>query len=288
MDRRNLVLNTLIYADQIKAGQMTQADCLAKADAFGIGRLEVRRELLGSTLSGAEPDPEELGALRRQAVGRGIELFYSVPEGLSQVDQVNPDAVLHLAEAAALGATHVKWNVGRFDARCDGLAAFVASGVAAGLQLGIENDQTAAGGEPEAVAAMLEFCERGGIDLGLTFDVGNWRIRGHDPAAVAPRLRRWVRYIHLKDVAVAAGDPPGLAVVPVGQGSLDMTAILAALPTGLPVAYEFRVASDSVLADAIDHLFGQPFAAHARISTQAGQIEDGGNPCSGHTASSPL
>ncbi|MDR1386346.1 MAG: hypothetical protein LBJ44_01905 [Propionibacteriaceae bacterium] len=253
MDIKQLVLNTLVYADQIKAGQMTQMDCLDKATDFGIGRVELRRELLDTPPDGQSV---ELAGLRRRAEQLGVELYYSVPEGLCQADGVNPAAAGHLEEALALGATHIKWNVGLFTGQGRGLAELVGQGVAAGLRLDVENDQSDSGGTLEAVQAILDFAERNGIDLGLTFDVGNWRIRGYDPVEVAARLTGQVRYIHLKDIAVQPGPDAKLTVAPVGQGSLDLAGVLANLPSDLPVAYEFRVPSDQVLAQSIAVLFG--------------------------------
>lgn len=248
MNKDRLILNTLVYANQIAAGTARQADCLATATALGIRRVEIRRELL-------RDGNAELAALRKDAADRGIGLYYSLPTGLCTPGAVSAEAAGHLDEAHALGAVHAKWNIGTFTGNAEGLGAFAEAATKAGIRIDVENDQSDEGGTPEAVEALMAYTAAEKIDLGLTFDVGNWAMRGEDPVEMAARLAPHVRYIHVKDVATDADGRR--RVVPVGKGDIDLPSVLEALPKDVPIAYEFRVPDDQVLATSIGVLFGE-------------------------------
>lgn len=239
MKNEQLVLNTLVYADQIKAQELTQLDVLEKAKDFGLTKVEVRRELFADTA-------KEIAAINQKAAELGLEIFYSIPEGLFIDNQVNPMAGTHIEEAKALGATHAKWNLGEFAEFQGDLFQDLDQFDTAGIELNVENDQSASGG---TLPAVLAFGERflGTEKLGLVYDLGNWSIMGFDPVDVAEQLKPWVRYIHLKDVA-------DKKVVPLGNGELNAAAVMDILPQNLPIAFEFRVKNDAEFLAAKDTL----------------------------------
>lgn len=239
MKNEQLVLNTLVYADQIKAQELTQLDVLEKAKNFGLIKVEVRRELFSDL-------ENEIAAINQKAAELGLEIFYSIPEGLFIDNQVNPMIGQHIEEAKALGATHTKWNLGEFAEFQGDLFQALDQFDTTGIELNVENDQSPSGG---TLPAVLAFGERflGTEKLGLVYDLGNWSIMDFDPVDVAEQLKPWVRYIHLKDVA-------DKKVVPLGKGELDVTAVMDILPQNLPIAFEFRVKDDAEFLAAKDTL----------------------------------
>jgi len=84
--------------------------------------------------------------------------------------------------------------------------------------------------------------------LGVCFDTANNLRMFEDPVVVARKLAPWARATHVKDVTAQRGDPKTFAFwpsVPLGQGLIDLPAILALL-------HEARF--DGLLALEIDYL----------------------------------
>lgn len=240
MDNAQFVLNTLVYADQIKAGELTQLDVLTKAHSFGFTKVEVRRELFDNF-------KVEALEIKAKAVELGIELFYSIPEGLFVEHELNSDFGRFITEAKELSATHSKWNLGEFTEYKGDLFAELAQFDTVGIQLNVENDQSASGGMlPSVIAFGQRFL--GTEKLGLVYDIGNWAIKGCDPVEAAEQVKDWVRYIHLKDVSENK-------VVPLAKGTLAITEVLEVLPKDLPIAFEFRVKEDQELLTAWKSIF---------------------------------
>jgi sugar phosphate isomerase/epimerase len=96
-----------------------------------------------------------------------------------------------------------------------------------GLGLAIENHQDFTS------ADLIELCEFGGANVGITFDVGNALSVGEDPVAfarvVAPRLR----HIHLKDYRAHWSDE-GYRLVrcAIGDGAVPFAEVLKILDRG--------------------------------------------------------
>jgi sugar phosphate isomerase/epimerase len=61
--------------------------------------------------------------------------------------------------------------------------------------------------------------------VGLNFDIGHHYCVGDDPAATVPRLKRWLRHVHLEDIAATRVHHH---LVP-GEGAIDFPAVLQAL-----------------------------------------------------------
>lgn len=232
MKNEQFVLNTLVYANQIKANEMTQLDVLKKAKEFGFSKVEVRRELFTDFSKEAEE-------IKKEAEKLNLEIFYSIPEGLFVNNEFNPDFETYLKEIKLLGATHGKWNLGIFADYKGNLFAELDKFDTEGIELNVENDQSETGG---LLPSVKTFGERflGTDKIGLVYDIGNWAIKGYDPVDAAETLKEWVRYIHLKDVSEGK-------VVPLATGSLDVSKVLEVLPTGTPIAFEFRVEEDKEL-----------------------------------------
>ena len=61
--------------------------------------------------------------------------------------------------------------------------------------------------------------------VGLNFDIGHHYCVGDDPATTVPRLRQWLRHVHLEDIAATRVHHH---LVP-GEGAIDFPAVLQAL-----------------------------------------------------------
>jgi len=174
------------------------------AQQAGADGVEVRGELL------VDPAAELPGIARAVAQWSG-QVVYSSPEPL--------------------------WNVEAGDLRR--LAETVA-----GLDLVIENDQTAAAGTVDALQAFFRAADQAGTPLPMTFDMGNWHWTGEDPLDAARAFSARVGYVHCKGVQRQARR---WVAVPLADSAAPWRALLRAMPRALPWAIEYPLVGDDLL-----------------------------------------
>ncbi|HEX7385100.1 MAG TPA: TIM barrel protein [Burkholderiaceae bacterium] len=226
-------------ADAVRArGQPWFAQLAREAGADGV---EVRGELLVD----AERELDALGA-------SGLVRAHSSPEGLwSRDGSLDLDALDRaLAAARRLKAPRLKMSIGGYAAPA-GFDALGARLAAAGIELLIENDQTAAAGSLPALQRVFGAADAAGLALGMTFDLGNWHWVGEDPLAAARALAGRVRYVHVKGVQRERAR--WVAVAP-ADSVAPWRALLRALPAALPWAIEYPLAGDDLLATTREQL----------------------------------
>lgn len=225
-------------AEVRRHGQLWFARLAREAGADGI---EVRGELLVDAAA-------ELPELARAVSGAGLQAVYSSPDGLwctdGTLDRQSLDRALEAA--ATLGAPRLKMSIGGFDARSPStLPALEDRLRASGIELLIENDQTAPAG---TLAALQRFFAAGaatGLPLPMTFDMGNWHWTGECPLQAAQALAPRVRYVHCKGVQRL---PHKWTAVPLADSAAPWRAVLRALPTDVPWAIEYPLAGDDLAA----------------------------------------
>lgn len=218
--------------------------------AAGADGVEIRGELLQGR-SG------ELAELAASIGGAGLLCVYSSPEVLwNAPDDLNLPALERgLAGAAALNAGTLKMSIGNFGSTSQESMATLKS-VLAGCdaKLLIENDQTASAGTLDNLQCFFKTAEVYGLDLGMTFDMGNWHWQGECPLQAAHAFSARVRYVHCKGVQ---RQPARWVAVPLTDSAAPWRSILRALPRGLMCAIEYPLAGDDLLAvtrAAIDEL----------------------------------
>lgn len=224
-------------ADAVRGrGQLALARLAHEAGADGV---EVRGELLVDAA-------RELPLL----ADSGLVRVFSSPEPLWSADGALDEAALDRALAAArrLGAPRLKMSIGGFAAHSQASLATLARRLAdAAVELLVENDQSAPAGTLPALQRFFAAADAAGLDLGMTFDLGNWHWTGEDPLQAARALARRVRYVHVKGVQ---REPARWVAVPPADSIAPWRAVLRALPTGLPWAIEFPLAGDDPRAAA--------------------------------------
>ena len=232
---RKLVVNLLVYADLVKEGAK-QAELLSHVASAQAQAAQVRREWILNL-------PEELPALAQGAKENGLELFYSIPVPLFAAGRLEEELLQTVyAEARQMGATRIKFAVGNFAAAAaeelQKLAVLAKKNE--DVLLTVEGDQSEANGRLEVLLGLLEACGACGAPVYATYDVGNFVWVGQEPLYNAVKLAPFVRYIHLKDVAMTAAGPQ---VRELDAGSIDWRSALELLPQDAPVALEFPCAA---------------------------------------------
>jgi sugar phosphate isomerase/epimerase len=230
-------LSSFGAAEVRRHGQAWFARLVHAAGADGV---EVRGELLVDA-------ERELAALADALHGSGLRAVYSSPEGLWRDDATLDAPALDRALAAAerLGATQLKMSIGGFAASAHAsLAALRERLEGRGIELLIENDQTASAGTLPALQAFFAAAQEAGLALGMTFDMGNWHWQGECPLQAAQALAPQVRYIHCKGVQ---RERARWVAVPLADSSAAWRAVLRALPAGLPCAIEYPLVGEDLL-----------------------------------------
>jgi sugar phosphate isomerase/epimerase len=112
--------------------------------------------------------------------------------------------------------TAVRWFV-------EGLSAVLPRAEACGVELLVEPEP---GLLVETSAQLLDLLPRvPSPALGVNFDVGHFFCVGEEPSELVPLLGRWIRHVHLEDIAA---DRRHFHLIP-GQGAIDFDALFDAL-----------------------------------------------------------
>lgn len=229
-------LSSFGAAEVRRHGQRWFAKLAEQAGADGI---EVRGELL------AAPDAE-LPALAD--VAARLQRVYSSPEGLwSDAGVFDPDALeCGLRAATLLAAPRLKMSIGGWSPHSvDTLAALRDRLADTPIQLVIENDQTQSAGTLRPLTRFFDAMQSVGLELAMTFDIGNWHWTGECPLLAAGALSQRVQYVHAKGVQ---RQPTRWVAVPITESAAAWRGVLGALPRGLPWAIEYPLAGDDLLA----------------------------------------
>ncbi|MDB5817954.1 MAG: Xylose isomerase domain protein barrel [Rhizobacter sp.] len=246
-------------AEVRRHGQLYFAQLCKQAGADGV---EVRGELLVAAQT-------ELPQLAQAVRDLNLSVLFSCPDPLFLADGSLDDKTLGRAIEATqkLGATRMKMSIGGYLGASHGAASIESIGEVArmladgGVEMVVENDQTVSAGSLPAMQQFFAEAAGQGLDLGMTFDVGNWHTAGECPLQAAQALGDQVVYVHTKGVAKM---PRKWAAVPLADSIAPWRAILRALPCDVPWAIEYPLIGDDLVAVTraeIDHLRG--VAAHA-------------------------
>lgn len=231
MKSTQLVLNLLVFADEVAAGAK-QSELIQKAADLGFSKVEIRREYFKALET-------ELLEVKKIAEANQIELFYSVPDEVFLKNGLNPKLNEYLSEAKLAGVKHIKWNIGAFNEKSD--LSQLAKLTGSQIEINIENDQTQTSGTISAISQFMEAVKKNQVDVGYVYDLGNWRFVGEDEKIAAEKLTDYVRYIHVKDVSYSNGQPQAAFL---DQGEINWREILTILPQDVPVAIEYPTTAD--------------------------------------------
>ena len=179
----------------------------------------------------------------------GRVAVYSSPDGLWMPDGQLDAAALQrgLQASALLRAPRLKMAIGGFGTQSHASLQQLKTllQAASQVELVIENDQTSTAGTLPALQAFFAAQAQAGLDLGMTFDMGNWHWQGECPLQAAQALAPHVRYVHCKGVQRL---PAKWVAVPLAESAAPWRAVLRALPDHVPYAIEYPLVGDDLEA----------------------------------------
>lgn len=239
---REIGLNTLAYMHRSADNKVEQKEILKEIKQMGFPIVEIRREYI---LSGKT----EMKEIAKQASGSGLKVFYSVPVELFTAGVLNEQLASYFEEAALLNAVQLKVTLGEFR----GITSQVAEELrelltAFSVHLTIENDQSAEKGSPAVLMGFIAEARKASLDIGLTFDTGNFVYIDSDPFVAAKEMREAVTYIHIKNVSKT---DEGIVLSGLESGLVDMRRLLTLFPDSVPASIEYPCGSGDEVAKVI-------------------------------------
>lgn len=246
MEKSDIVINTLVFLDDLKNG-VKQSELLKSIGSVGIKRCEVRREFI-------QDFDVELQEIKAASEVLQIELFYSVPDYIYTNGELNTCKIEgYFKEANKMNCRNVKLNIGEYgEISIEDVSGINSLCNKYSIALTIENDQTEENGRIQKINEFLQLAKKLGMKIGYTFDMGNWLWQGQDSMENAKILKPYVTYIHLKDVILR--DKPQTAFL--DEGVIPWRSILGIFDNGIPVAIEYPCSPDTLtrLGTEIDKL----------------------------------
>lgn len=218
-----------------RQGQAWFVNVVRNAGADGV---EIRSELL------SRPD-DELPLIARQC--KGLKIIYSCADPLFSPEGELANEALNLAirHADAMEAKVIKFSIGggakaapvhmqRLADRLRGSA----------LPVLIENDQSNASGSIFHLKRFFRKASDYGLELGMTFDIGNWHWAGECPLIAAAQFSDRIQYVHTKGVLKQVNR---WIAVPIADSQAPWKSILDAMPAHCPWAVEFPLVGDDLV-----------------------------------------
>lgn len=227
MNSKKLVINTLVFIDDLKSG-IPQSTIIDKIQELGIKNVEVRREFI-------KDFNKEIIDIKEKSNKYKINLFYSVPEWIFKENKLRYEEIEgYFTEANKMNCRNVKLNIGEVEElliedvnKIENLCNRY------NIKATIENDQTFENGRADKIYKFLKRNRELGGSISFTFDVGNWIFQNEDSSINAEILSEFVTYIHLKNVDENRGNTL------IDKGILNLKNILDKLPKDVPMALEY-------------------------------------------------
>lgn len=227
MKNTDLVFNMLVAQEQINSG-LTQLDLFDYIVDLSFNNVEVRREYFKNVDS-------EIEAIAKYSRDQNITIFYSIPDVIFlESGEINPEIERYFTEAINLDATHVKMTIGNYHNKTQ--LQHLKGLNDQPFHFTIENDQTEQSGKIHNILKFLTEVEQEGINIGYTYDLGNFRYVGENEIIGAKELKDYVSYIHLKNVS-QVNDL--LEATSLEQGDINWRKVFSLLPKDVPVALEY-------------------------------------------------
>ncbi|WP_059173245.1 sugar phosphate isomerase/epimerase [Bacillus sp. FJAT-27445] len=241
MKKDQIVINTLVYLEDLKAG-VPQSEMLDWVQELGLKNIEVRREFI--------KDHKELQDIKNKSEQYGINVFYSIPDVLYENQQLKEETLeMYYKEAYDMNCHSIKLTIGDYGQVSEAdLKAITRLTEQYNVKLTVENDQTESNGRSQKIIDFLTEVKQLGGPITFTFDIGNWLFQGEDPVENAKLLQPFVTYIHIKDIDQEKNTRL------LNDGLVDWKKILEILPKDLPAAIEYPISTKDVLVSEIDKL----------------------------------
>ncbi|MHD0396350.1 sugar phosphate isomerase/epimerase family protein [Staphylococcus simulans] len=234
----NLVFNTLVFLEKVNSG-LKQAELFDAIVSLGFNHIELRREFFLDI-------DKEIPEASNLAESKDVTLFYSVPDYIFLDNgELNPKIFEYFEEAKRLNAVNVKMSIGayRHVSQLNQLN-FINNQP---FNFVVENDQTQQSGTIRNIHKFLEDAKQAHLNIGYTFDLGNFRYVQESEVDAADILGPYVTYIHLKNLAEQDGQ---FVVTSLDRGIIDWRSVVEKLPTHLPIGLEYPSSDvDEVLKD---------------------------------------
>lgn len=174
--------------------------------------------------------------------------IYSCADPLLSLDGELAETALELAieRGNAVGAEIIKFSIeGGANAAVAHIQKLSYRLQSVDIPVLIENDQSNAAGSIFQIKRVFLKASGRGIELGMTFDIGNWHWVGEGPQEAASVFADRIRYVHTKGVHKQASR---WMAFPLADSQAPWKTLLDAMPDQYPWAVEFPLVDDDLVA----------------------------------------
>lgn len=232
-----LVANLLIFEEKWKKGER-QSQLIQKSLDLGFSAIEIRREYFFNL----KEEIEEIKLLRKN---QNFELYYSIPDKIFVDGKVNQKFKNYISESRELGVSKIKCNIGDFQNFKGNMKEELSFILDNPFEVNVENDQSKENGTIVPIQSFLKKVSTEGLDIGFVYDIGNWLFVSESPETAKEQLKKYTRYIHLKDITRT--NSSSVSVVGIDNGQLDWRSILSDFLNDYPLAIEYPLENSEAI-----------------------------------------
>lgn len=227
MNRDQLVINTLVFLNELKKG-INQSVIMDTINDLGINGIEIRREYI-------KDFEQELAKIKEKSKLYNMKVFYSVPECIYKENKLLvEDIEEYFKEAYKMNCHYVKLIIGQYkDVSNEDIQKINELSKKYEIEMTVENDQSSLNGKIKNIYKFLSQVKKHKGNITFTFDIGNWLFQDESPLQNAERLKSFVTYIHVKDIGIKRNN------VLLNDGIIDWKKVLDKLPKDAPIALEY-------------------------------------------------
>lgn len=232
-------INLLVFKNDLD-NRIGQEKILSEIASLGVSIAEIRREYL-------KKSNEELIEINKLAQKLNLEIYYSVPEKIAYEKKINSNIKVYFEEARQMGSTHIKFNIGDLENldiyEIKKLKDIINS---FDMKITIENDQTPENGTFKSVINAIDVINNTLLQIGYTFDLGNWYWQNEDPKNAFNLLNSKITVFHLKNIDILNNVP---STTLLSEGKIDWVLMLKEISKDVPIIIEYPIEKDNILSE---------------------------------------
>lgn len=235
----SIMLNTAVFETEILNGK-NQLQCLQELTTDVLKQLtaiELRLEFFPTDPQLRHQEILEIEAFCQK---NHFKLLLSIPEPLFKDEQINPTVIQKITELKDYAFTNFKVSCGKlYPLTTTDIATLKELFNGHNYTISVENPPNE-NGTVINVIDTLTLLTKQQIQVGYTFDAGNWYWIDLDPVVAYQKLLPYVTIFHLKSIKDET------TILLNDSSNLAWKELLALTPSNLPIVLEYNIPTDKI------------------------------------------
>lgn len=243
MDKERVVLNTMLFHQQILQDKLQSQIISDLVNNLDINRIELHREYIEDYFG-------ELINVQKIVDLKGTEIFYSVPDNLFVDLKLNSKLVQYIYEAKLIHASKIKMTLGDWSDSAKKYVQYINKVLPDDIQLTIENDRTIDNSDVNKLLSFFQESTKKNVNVGFVNDIANWIFTSQDVMIVSKQLLKYTSYIHLRNYKSTR---TGIQISSFNEGDMNWEKTIQLFAKEIPVVLEYASNTNQLKAD-VAHL----------------------------------